>query len=175
MVITRFEWKLPQNGNKPSRNNRHTSSVPARSPMKATVFALGLALFSLVHPAFAEQKVAATLESLPPGLAQLEGSLSYPGHFVPPLTVCAEEVTTKTRYCTETQVKGSQYHYGVGYQLQVPPGRYQVYATYGNYRAYYSPAVACGLHIRCQDHQPIVVEVQAGQRLPEISPMDWFW
>ncbi|MEN9217339.1 MAG: hypothetical protein Q6K90_08445, partial [Gloeomargarita sp. HHBFW_bins_162] len=68
-----------------------------------------------------------------------------------------------------------QYQYGVGYQLSLPPGRYQVYATYGNYRAYYSPAVACGLHIRCRDHQPIVVDVRAGQRLPDISPMDWFW
>ncbi len=143
--------------------------------MKATVFALGLALFGLVHPAWAEEKVAATLEYLPPGLAWLEGSLSYPGHHIPPLRVCAEEVTTKDLHCTETQVKGSQYQYGVGYQLQVPPGRYRVHATYGNYRAYYSPAVACGLHIRCQDHQPIVVEVQAGQRLSEISPMDWFW
>ncbi len=143
--------------------------------MKATVLALGLTLFGLVNPAWASEKVAATLESLPSGLAQMEGSLSYPGHHIPALTVCAEEVTTKARHCTETQVKGSQYQYGVGYQLQVPPGRYQVYATYGDYRAYYSPAVACGLHIRCQNHQPIVVEVQAGQRLPEISPMDWFW
>jgi hypothetical protein len=116
----------------------------------------------------------------------IEGSLSYPSDFIPPdMTVCAENLTTQQRYCTQKHLKGQKYTYKVGYKLKVPPGDYQVYAylpdpaKYGagfprDYRAYYSKFVKCGMSVNCKDHSPITVRVKRGKVVSGIDPMDWY-
>jgi hypothetical protein len=130
----------------------------------------------------------------PPGAGQagdtgtgvIEGSLSYPSDFIPPdMTVCAEDLATHQKCCTNKHLKGKQYSYKVGYKLTLPPGNYQVYAylpdpaKYGagfskDYRAYYSEFVKCGMSVDCKDHTPITVTVRSGERLTGIDPMDWY-
>jgi hypothetical protein len=130
----------------------------------------------------------------PPGLGQardtrpgvIEGSLSYPSDFIPPdMTVCAENLATHKRFCTNKHLKGKQYTYKLGYKLTLPPGDYHVYAylpysaKYGagfpqDYRAYYSQFVKCGMRADCHDHSPITVTVRSGQRLQGVDPMDWY-
>jgi hypothetical protein len=116
----------------------------------------------------------------------IEGSLSYPSEFIPPdMTVCAENLATQQRYCTEKHLKGKRFTYKVGYKLKVPPGDYHVYAylpdpaKYGagfpkDYRAYYSRFVKCGMSVNCKDHSPIVVRVKRGGVVAGVDPMDWY-
>lgn len=127
-----------------------------------------------------------------PALAQertpsiIEGSLAYPSEFIPPdMTICAENIASKQRFCTAQHLKGKQYQYGEGYKLKVPPGEYYVYAylpdpgKYGasypkDYRAYYSEFVKCGMRAECPSHAPVVVRVGSGEQLQGIDPQDWY-
>jgi len=138
--------------------------------------------------------IGAILLLPPPGSGQagdirpgvIEGSLSYPSDFIPPdMTVCAENLATHQKSCTNKHLKGKQYTYKVGYKLTLPPGNYHVYAylpdpaRYGagfaqDYRAYYSKFVKCGMNVNCNDHAPITVKVKSGDRLQDIDPMDWY-
>lgn len=116
----------------------------------------------------------------------IEGSLSYPSEFIPPdMTICAENLTTQKRFCTNKHLKGRKYTYKVGYKLTLPPGDYHVYAflpdpaKYGatypkDYRAYYSEFVKCGMNVNCKSRAPIVVKVKSGDILKGIDPMDWY-
>ncbi|MBF2098285.1 MAG: hypothetical protein IGQ88_07925 [Gloeomargaritaceae cyanobacterium C42_A2020_066] len=104
----------------------------------------------------------------------LEGSLSFPSDHIPPTQVCAVEVSTGQRFCTEGRQVGAQFQYGVGYRLAVPPGTYHVFAQVGDWIAPYSQAVPCGLRITCQDHRPIAVVVEAGRVQSGVDPTDWF-
>ena len=108
----------------------------------------------------------------------IEGSLSYPGEEIPPdMRVCAENLLTKQQYCTEKHIKDKRYRYGLGYQIEVPAGRYHVFATTANlkgHKAYYSEFVRCGLRVDCASHDPIVVTVAGGQSVVAIDPHDWY-
>ncbi len=116
----------------------------------------------------------------------IEGSLSYPSEFIPPdMVVCAENLATRQRHCTNHHLKGKKYRYGEGYRLRVPPGDYHIYAylpdpsIYGasspkDYRAYYSEFVKCGMNVDCPSHKPVVVKVKSGEILRRIDPMDWY-
>ena len=108
----------------------------------------------------------------------IEGSLSYPGEEIPgDMRVCAENLLTKQQYCTEKHIKDKQYRYGLGYQIEVPAGRYHVFATTANlkgHKAYYSEFVRCGLRVDCASHNPIVVTVVGGQSVAAIDPHDWY-
>ena len=46
------------------------------------------------------------------GKGVIEGSLSYPSDFIPPMRVCAEDINTKEQYCTTEHIKDSKYIYG---------------------------------------------------------------
>lgn len=104
----------------------------------------------------------------------LEGSLGYPSDLIPRLVVCADNLVSGDRYCTDTRLESDRYTYGVGYRLEVPAGTYHVFARESQLHAYYSPAVACGLKLDCTDHQPLSVTVLAGQTTTGIDPIDWF-
>lgn len=108
----------------------------------------------------------------------IEGALGYPGEEIPgDMKVCAENLVTKHQYCTATHIESKRYRYGVGYRIEVPEGRYHVFATTASlkgHRAYYSEFVTCGLRVSCPSHAPIVVTVLAGQTVSAVDPHDWY-
>ena len=145
--------------------------------MKYLVLFLALALGLLLA-------TSAQVQERAPGI--IEGSLGYPSEFIPPdMTICAENIDSKQRFCTTQHLKGKQYQYGEGYKLKVPPGDYHVYAylpdpgKYGadypkDYRAYYSEFVKCGMRAECPSHAPVVIRVRSGENLKGIDPQDWY-
>ncbi|MBD3281386.1 hypothetical protein GF391_01440 [Candidatus Uhrbacteria bacterium] len=117
-----------------------------------------------------------TATSLPYGT--IMGSLSYPSDFLPQLETCAVNIDTQESYCTYQMIQGPNFTYNYGYQLQVPPGSYQVYSKindeYEPYRAYYSKFITCGGESTCTDHTPITIQVNADETLRDIDPGDWY-
>ncbi|MEF8846849.1 MAG: Gmad2 immunoglobulin-like domain-containing protein [Candidatus Paceibacterota bacterium] len=108
----------------------------------------------------------------------IQGSMSYPSEQIPEdVKVCAENVATGERYCTEERLQDEKYKYGVGYQLKLPVGSYFVESiredTGSNYQAYYSEHVNCEPKIECDSHKPLVVKVVAGEEKAGIDPIDW--
>ena len=109
----------------------------------------------------------------------IEGSLSYPSEQIPAdMTVCAENTLTQEKFCTKEHIKSDKYTYGLGYKLDATPGKYFVYAltpnAQGEYRAYYSEFVTCGLKFECESHQPIEVFVELNKTTDKIDPQDWY-
>lgn len=107
----------------------------------------------------------------------IEGSLGYPSEEIPAdMRVCAENVQTWKKYCTDKQISDSKYTYGKGYQLEIPAGDYYVFAKVNNidYYAYYSEFVTCGLSINCSSHKPLKVEIAKGDSAGGIDPIDWY-
>lgn len=107
----------------------------------------------------------------------IEGSLSYPSEGIPQsMIVCAENESLKDPICTSEKIKDAKYTYGTGYKLQVPEGKYFVYAKLpeNSYSAYYSEFVTCGLLASCKDHTPIEVIVRGNQVTTEVDPQDWY-
>lgn len=107
----------------------------------------------------------------------IEGSLSYPSEGIPTnMMVCAETLQAVKVLCTSTQLKDPKFQYGVGYNLEVTPGSYYVYAQVpGNtYKAYYSEFVPCGLSVNCPSHESIEVKVTAGATSSGVDPQDWY-
>lgn len=107
----------------------------------------------------------------------ITGSLSFPSSGIPEnMEVCAENVTTQQLFCTSEHLKGDEYTYGFGYDLELPLGKYFVYAKLPNdpYKAYYSEFVTCGLSVECESHLPLSVEVTEGVELKNIDPQDWY-
>jgi hypothetical protein len=141
--------------------------------LTATIY--GAYLATPTHAETVASISAATGHSNPVLLGSIEGSLSYPGEFVPPLKVCAENVATKLQYCTQEQIRHPKYTHGVGYRLMVQPGTYRVFATDSIQTALYSAATLCGLRKDCQDSRPLMVTVQPRQSITHIDPTDWFW
>jgi len=108
--------------------------------------------------------------------ATISGSLSFPSETIPPMSVCAENLETSEEICTSERIEDERFTFRVGYKLTVPPGSYHVYASIPNdsYRAYYNQFVVCGLSIDCPSHQPITVNVAAGETVTGIDPQDWY-
>ena len=106
------------------------------------------------------------------------GSLSYPSEFMPQLETCAVNITTQESYCNYQMIQDPNFQYGYGYQLQVPPGSYQVYSKindeYEPYRAYYSKFITCGGRYTCTDHTPITIPVTANETIRNIDTGDWY-
>jgi len=107
----------------------------------------------------------------------IEGSLGYPSEGIPEdVKVCAENINTEKKYCTTEHIQGDKYKYGVGYKIEVPAGKYYVLALRSNlleYRAYYTEFVTCGMTTECKSHKKITVEVDPGQTVSGINPIDW--
>lgn len=108
----------------------------------------------------------------------IEGSLSYPSEEIPEtLKICTINLTTENEYCTSKHVPGAEYEYGLGYKLEVPPGKYHVYAFLPEnpkLKAYYSEFVTCGLSVDCPSHEPIKVVVKQDQITKGVDPGDWY-
>lgn len=115
----------------------------------------------------------------------IEGSLSYlSGRNLPnDLRICAHNVETGEEYCTTNILSNQKYAGGYGYELKVPAGRYQVYAQsnkfnqeqkQGDYKAYYSEYVTCGMGTNCTSHNPVTFRVREDGVAVNINPNDWY-
>lgn len=107
----------------------------------------------------------------------IQGSLGFPSSGIPDeMEICAENQITNQTYCTDEHLKGDEFQYGFGYNLEVPEGNYFVYAQIPNdaYKAYYSEFVTCGLKYECPSHRPIAVTVTADSVTKNIDPQDWY-
>jgi hypothetical protein len=106
---------------------------------------------------------------------RIRGHVHFPACMPPAdLQVCAERsggFSSCTSKLMLTEI-------GLAYTLEVPPGRYLVYSksesTLPGYRAYFTNAVKCGLHLRCFDHVPVLIEVRPNRTLTGVDPDDWF-
>jgi hypothetical protein len=148
------------------------------------IWIMGIVLTFLVGGIFVWQyfSVSGEKAKIPEEKVQLgviEGSLGCPGDFIPSnMKVCAEGIATEELYCTDIHIKDSKYTYGEGYKIEVPAGDYYIYATlpnWGDYKAYYSEFVVCGLKADCPSHEPILVKVGGGKLVSGINPVDWYW
>jgi hypothetical protein len=108
----------------------------------------------------------------------IEWSLNYPSDFIPPdMVVCAEDINTQQAYCTNQQIQGSQYSYGVWFKIEVPVWSYYIYqypysAIWNpSFRWYYSEAVACWLMVSCPSNL-ISVPISQWETISDINPRD---
>lgn len=107
----------------------------------------------------------------------IEGSLGFPSEQIPPMKICAEKIDGGESFCTIKNIEDEKFTYGVGYKIDVPEGKYYVYALNprnSENKAYYSEYVTCGIEEKCESHEPIPVEVVAGETVSEIDPIDWY-
>lgn len=113
------------------------------------------------------------------------GSLGYPSEGIPAMGICAQKITTKEIFCTYEIIEDIKFTYKKGYELQLNPGKYQIFAhlvTEKNKKvgysdeekSYYSEFVTCGLNYECPSHKPITLEVKGGETTTEIDPIDWY-
>ena len=112
-----------------------------------------------------------------PSQGTITGQIAYPSEFLPPQRVVAfDSEDFGTYFVTEVQSSST-------FTMAVPPGTYYVLAyvinpsqvgTPPDYYAGYSQAVLCGLQAGCDDHSLVPVEVQAGESLTEVNPIDWY-
>lgn len=111
----------------------------------------------------------------------IEGGLGFPSEGIPTdLVVCAENEQGEEVTCVE-QIKDPKYLNGTGYKMELVPAQYKVYARFpegsggfDGYKAYYNEFVVCGLSVECESHEPIVINLEAGQTVSEINPIDWY-
>lgn len=107
----------------------------------------------------------------------ISGQLFFPGGFLPPQRVVAYDVDeVGTYYAIEV-------YSGNTYTLEVPPGMYYILAYLidedgtsdpSRYSGAYSEFVLCGLHVDCDDHSLISIEVNLGETVTGIDPADWY-
>jgi hypothetical protein len=100
----------------------------------------------------------------------IQGKLGFPTEPFPEyMKVFAYNLDTDKKYWVES-------HGEKTYRLEVPPGRYHVYAYLDNmpgYWAYYNEFVVNGMQSGCEQGNPIVVEVFPGQVTDGVDPIDW--
>ena len=101
----------------------------------------------------------------------ITGSLGYPSEVIPRLKVYAwDRESGQWRYVITNQDDSP-------YALQVPPGRYIVFAYLndgGSLTGGYTNAVLCGLSAACTDHTLYVVTVGSGQQVSGVNVTDWY-
>jgi len=120
---------------------------------------------------------ATTVEKTESPTGMLSGKLTYPGEFLPPQRVVALDATDPEVYFSTDVMSGDDY------EIDVQPGTYFILAFLINpagvgmepgFSAGYSQAVLCGLGSACKDHSLVPVDVNAGDQLTGIDPIDWY-
>lgn len=124
-------------------------------------------------------KRSTTVVSTVEEMGTIEGSYNYPSEYIPSnLSACAVSTgDPASEFCATSQITSSKYTYGVGFQIEVPPGTYNVYVEDPNVSGYvglYSDYVVCGMAVGCDSHEMIDVVVYAGQTKSGINPWDWY-
>jgi hypothetical protein len=101
----------------------------------------------------------------------ITGALGYPSEVIPRLRVYAwDRDSGQWRYVITNQNDST-------YALQVPPGKYIVFAYLndgGEIAGGYTHAVLCGLDAACTDHTLYVVTVGSGQQVSGVNVTDWY-
>lgn len=107
---------------------------------------------------------------------KISGHLIYPSDHIPPqVGVCAELVDNSTiKTCVKQIVDKKFSPTGVGYEMELPVGKYYVYSILGDWKAYYNEFVTCGLKADCKSHVKIAVDITAGSENRNILPHDWY-
>jgi|SRR5215813_1234485 len=137
----------------------------------AGTLALALSIAALSHAALA---------------GTITGGLAFPGEAIPALTIIAVEQSSGKLYSVETKA-GQR-----SYRLQVPQGRYIVFAVpqgkgasdepgQVDLRGAYSQFSACVMNSpqkaengECNEHELIVVEVPAKDVRKRVDVYDWY-
>jgi hypothetical protein len=106
------------------------------------------------------------------------GSLTYPAEAIPTdMEVHAVNLDTGKEYTTNEHLEGSQYQYGIGYRIEVPVGRYNVYGTtaaLSGTKAYYNQVIVCGIKVECTDTTKVEVVVEANKDTADATVGDWW-
>lgn len=106
---------------------------------------------------------------------KISGYLIYPSDHIPEeMGVCAEVVGNTSLTTCAKQIKDKKYKTGVGFEMELDPGMYYVYAFLDKTKAYYNEFVLCGLEAKCKSHVKIPVVVKAGSVDENILPQDWY-
>jgi len=90
--------------------------------------------------------------------------------------VCAANIASGAEICTYEHIRDDRFTLREGYELQVPPGSYYVYATKPSSagRGYYTDFITCGRGPECQSHGLLAVSVFEGGRATKIDPVDFY-
>ncbi len=135
-----------------------------------TIFGLQVP-FSPVSPDGLEQEAPVQSDDLPVINGYIQGGLDFPTEPFPEyMKVFAYNLDTEKEYWVDSGGKKT-------YRLEVPPGRYHVYAfldVMPTYRAYFNEFVVSGMEPGCGMGQPVVVEVYPGQVTDGVNPVDWY-
>jgi hypothetical protein len=106
------------------------------------------------------------------------GSLTYPAEAIPTdMEVHAVNLDTGKEYTTNEHLEGNAYQYGIGYRIEVPAGRYNVYGTLAAWpgtKAYYNQVIVCGIKVECTDTTKIEVIVEANKDTADATVGDWW-
>ena len=110
-------------------------------------------------------------ETTGPATGTITGDYSYPSDYIPDdINACASNVETNEMHC-DSRRNGDEF------SLVVPPGKYRIWAEtsdWPGYRAYFSEAVRCGLSVGCDDHSPVVINLEPGETINGVNPHDWY-
>jgi hypothetical protein len=147
--------------------------------VSATLTALVPTLTALVPTLTAQVPTLTVTTTVTPGFILttgfVQGSLSYPSDFIPPLRIVFWDVSSSAYQYLDTPVNQ------MGYLIELPVGTYYVVAyamdQFGvptGLAGGYTQAVLCGLQVGCTDSTLIPVTVVAGGTVLDISPGDWY-
>ena len=124
-----------------------------------------------------------SLKLAPDNLGSILGTTNYPSDYIPEQIVCAEPVDGGSEICTDVPAGDSE-NLTPTWTLKVPEGRYYISShvkdpeglgsDMGNYRAYYTVYVTCGLNYACRDHTKIPIDVANSTTVKDIAPYDWY-
>lgn len=149
-------------------------------PMRrAVLFGVGMIAGFGVTQAFGEAgEGVLPATDMPTAYGSITGEVRFPScnGMAPGLRVCASSLSEDIEVCTSEFITDDDHL--LRYALELPVGRYVVYAATpvvrdGRYRAYYSEAVRCGMHERCDDHTPTPVAVMEAVTTTNVHPADW--
>lgn len=122
-------------------------------------------------------------EGTPLAPGRIEGTTSYPSEYLPAQIVCAEPVDGGESFCTDAP-EGYAGELTPPWSIEVPAGDYYIYARlrdpseigsdFGDYRAYETAFVRCGMDVACTDHARSVITVGSGATVTDVRPYDWY-
>ena len=137
----------------------------------------------LVAAVFGAWYLLASPDEVPAMPGRISGTTNYPGEYIPAQVVCAEPVDGGVEVCDDVPAGDSEQLVPT-WILTLPAGQYFVSAhmkdpsemgsDLGDYRAYYTQYVVCGMSVDCVDHSKVAVTVISDRTTADITPYDWY-
>lgn len=103
----------------------------------------------------------------------IEGSLTYPSDFIPDsMVIYAQNIDTEKEYFTSEHLQNDKYRYGYGFKLDVPVGRYYIYATIPGRIPEKSYSDECMKNVyegeeKCSSYEKVIYTVSAGRTVTD--------